>query len=58
MDDGRQLHARAGKFYSMALRLRDSRPAHADMLIERAEELQTQATAVEEARRPTPFSEG
>jgi hypothetical protein len=54
MDDPQHLRAYVVQLYAMALKIRDSQPAYADMLIERAEELQREATAIEEAAHPMP----
>ncbi len=49
MDDPERLRAQAVQLYALAIQIRDSEPAYANMLVERAEELQAQATAIEEA---------
>jgi hypothetical protein len=49
MEGPEQLRLRADQLYNLALQIRDSAPAHADMLAEEATELQERATAIENA---------
>lgn len=48
------LRAEAGHMSALAVEIRDSEPGYADMLIERAQELLAEATAREEAEKPSP----
>lgn len=57
MDDPERLRTQAVQLYALAIQIRDSEPAYANMLIERAEELQAQATAIEEATKLPPATD-
>jgi hypothetical protein len=57
MNDPQRLRAQAVKLHDLALGIRDDEPAYASYLIERVEELQAQATAIEEAAKPPPAAQ-
>ncbi len=54
MNDPERLRAHAVKLSVLALDIRDDEPAYANYLIERVEELQAQAIAIEAAAKPSP----
>ncbi len=51
MNDPQTLRAQAVEFHALARQIRDDAPAHADLLMERADELRAQAAALEEATK-------
>lgn len=56
MSDPKRLRAQAVNILALALRIRDDEP-YASYLIERVEELQAQATAIEAAAKPPPVED-